>query len=105
MSECLEPCRQLQQLADIAAASDVVMPAAGTPAVGGAEVDQCPLIEQSCESICWNVLTVGDLEVVAGLDTAPSPGGEPMNGGDAGAPLWAEVVRLVSERCGVQLPL
>ncbi len=105
MSECLEPCRQLQQLADTAAASDVVMPVTESSGAGGSEEEQCPLIEQSCESICWNVLTVGELEVVAGLDTATSPGDEMMNAEDAGAPLWAEVVRLVGERCGVQLAL
>lgn len=105
MNECLAPCRQLQQLADIVAADDSVIADPESSGSNSSDEGQRPLIEQSCESLCWNVLTVGDLEVRAGLDTASSLLDAPAFTGDGGAPPWAEVVRLISERCGVELPM
>lgn len=104
MNECLAPCRQLQQLAD-AAARDRVVTGSESSGPSGADEGRCLLIEHSCETLCWNVLTVGELEVSAELDTASPLLDVPVFTGDGGAAPWAELVRLASERCGVELPL
>lgn len=87
---CLEPCRVLQNAVDAQARSQ---PAA----LPNQTLEECPLLQQSCESLCWNVLTIGTLEVgeTTGAEALPFSA-------DAGQP-WQQVVQLVSERCDVAL--
>lgn len=93
IAACLEPCRLLQNAVDAQARDNANSATGQTPR-------ECPLLDQSCESLCWNVLTIGTLEV--GDSTAV--GAEPLLV-DAGSPSWEQVVQLVSERCDVALTL
>ncbi len=65
VSECLELCRPLQNDLERAASVQLMLPgqSSATSAVGDAGLNACPLLLESCETLCWNLSTIEALSI------------------------------------------
>jgi hypothetical protein len=72
MSECLALCRPIQQQAvDAERVTRPLQPSSEpVSADAGSAADECLLLTQPCETLCWNLSTLSALEVEAELDAA-----------------------------------
>lgn len=94
---CLAFCRPYQSTLD-----QRVQSVGDDPDAGVAE--SCPLLRQSCEGICWNLLTIGAPEVNDSFgqgDWTAQGAGTPTNG-DAGTRSLLEAVEALLPGCGLE---
>jgi hypothetical protein len=92
---CLDFCRPYQRTLDQRLQSQ-------SETADAAVSDDCALLRQSCEGICWNLLTIGAPEVNDSFgrgDWAPGVVGIPT-ANDAGAGSLLEVVESLLPGCG-----